>query len=131
LGRKDKNSWYTLVIGGRNNLIKVSNVLNLLVSHKTKNLNLIKEWFELNKSKKECGYSDDLLVYKIKSIKNVGLQDIYNLSACLSHTYLANNIITHNTAGDDESDFAGAQEIMYNPRGYNMYALPNVFDKFN
>lgn len=35
------------------------------------------------------------------------------------------------TAGDSESDFAGAQEIMYNPRGYNMYALPNVFDKNN
>ena len=35
------------------------------------------------------------------------------------------------TAGDDESDFAGAQEIMYNPRGYNMYALPNVYDKNN
>ena len=35
------------------------------------------------------------------------------------------------TAGDNESDFAGAQEIMYNPRGYNMYALPNVYDKNN
>lgn len=35
------------------------------------------------------------------------------------------------TAGDEESDFAGAQEIMYNPKGYNMYALPNVFDKNN
>ena len=35
------------------------------------------------------------------------------------------------TAGDSESDFAGAQEIMYNPRGYNMYALPNVYDKVN
>lgn len=35
------------------------------------------------------------------------------------------------TAGDNESDFAGAQEIMYNPKGYNMYALPNVFDKNN
>lgn len=33
------------------------------------------------------------------------------------------------TAGDKDSDFAGAQEIMYNPRGYYMYALPNVFDK--
>lgn len=33
------------------------------------------------------------------------------------------------TSGDSESDFAGAQEIMYNPKGYNMYALPNVFDK--
>lgn len=35
------------------------------------------------------------------------------------------------TAGDNESDFAGAQEIMYNPKGYNMYALPNVFDRNN
>ena len=35
------------------------------------------------------------------------------------------------TAGDNESDFAGAQEIMYNPEGYRMYALPNVFDKNN
>lgn len=33
------------------------------------------------------------------------------------------------TAGDSESDFAGAQEIVYNPKGYNMYPLPNVFDK--
>ena len=33
------------------------------------------------------------------------------------------------TAGDKDSDFAGAQEIMYNPNGYDMYALPNVFDK--
>lgn len=35
------------------------------------------------------------------------------------------------TAGDSESDFAGACEIMYSPKGYNMYALPNVYDKFN
>lgn len=32
------------------------------------------------------------------------------------------------TAGDDESDFQGAQEIIYNPRGYRMYGIPNVFD---
>ena len=33
------------------------------------------------------------------------------------------------TSGDDESDFQGAAEIVYNPKGYRMYALPNVFDK--
>ena len=32
------------------------------------------------------------------------------------------------TAGDDESDFAAAQEIMYNPKGYNMNAVDNVYD---
>lgn len=33
------------------------------------------------------------------------------------------------TAGDTESDFQGASELMYNPNGYNLYPLPNVYDK--
>jgi hypothetical protein len=33
------------------------------------------------------------------------------------------------TAGDDDSDFASAQEIMYNPLGYNMQSNENVYDK--
>ena len=33
------------------------------------------------------------------------------------------------TAGDKESDFQGAAELMYNPKGYNLYPLPNVYDK--
>ena len=32
------------------------------------------------------------------------------------------------TSGDPKSDFTAMQEFMYNPLGYNMYALPNVFD---
>lgn len=38
-------------------------------------------------------------------------------------------IYMQGTAGDDDSDFASAQEIMYNPLGYNMQANPNVYDK--
>lgn len=38
-------------------------------------------------------------------------------------------IYMQGTAGDDESDFASAQEIMYNPLGYNMQDIPNVYDK--
>lgn len=33
------------------------------------------------------------------------------------------------TSGDSESDFQGASEIVYNPKGYKMYALHNCFDK--
>lgn len=33
------------------------------------------------------------------------------------------------TSGDSESDFSSAQELMYHPKGYNIYALPNVYDK--
>ena len=35
------------------------------------------------------------------------------------------------TAGDKDSDFFGAQEILYNPIGYDVYSLPNVWDKPN
>ena len=35
------------------------------------------------------------------------------------------------TAGDDASDFHGAQELVYNPKGYDVYAVPNVWDKPN
>ena len=38
-------------------------------------------------------------------------------------------IFAYGTAGDSDSDFAGAQELMYNPNGYNMLSIPNVYDK--
>ena len=37
-------------------------------------------------------------------------------------------IFAYGTAGDSESDFSGMQELMYNPQGYNMLALPNVYN---
>lgn len=61
------------------------------------------------------------------------LIDLYNvmLPSVQDGDYVFGLMYLQGTAGDNESDFAGAQEIMYNPRGYNMYALPNVFDKYN
>ena len=38
-------------------------------------------------------------------------------------------IFAYGTSGDSDSDFAGAQELMYNPNGYNMLSIPNVYDK--
>lgn len=35
------------------------------------------------------------------------------------------------TAGDKDSDFHGAQELVYNPKGYDVYAVPNNWDKPN
>ena len=61
------------------------------------------------------------------------LTDLYNvlLPSVQEGDIVFGQIYMLGTAGDNESDFAGAQEIMYNPKGYNMYALPNVFDKYN
>lgn len=61
------------------------------------------------------------------------LIDMYNvlIPSVQEGDIVFGQIIMVGTAGDNESDFAGAQEIMYNPKGYNMYATPNVYDKLN
>lgn len=43
-------------------------------------------------------------------------------------TNVFGQIYIYGTAGDNESDFSSMQEIMYNPKGYNMQELPNVYD---
>lgn len=40
-------------------------------------------------------------------------------------------IYSYGTAGDTESDFRSAQEMMDNPAGYNMFPIKNVYDKIN
>lgn len=59
------------------------------------------------------------------------LIDLYNilLYSVTDGDYTFGMIYLQGTAGDKDSDFAGAEEIMYNPRGYNMYGVPNVYDK--
>lgn len=43
--------------------------------------------------------------------------------------YVYGMIYCQGTAGDDSSDFAAAQELMYNPAGYNIHPIPNIYDK--
>ncbi len=61
------------------------------------------------------------------------LIDMYNvlIPSVQEGDIVFGQIIMVGTAGDNESDFSGACEIMYSPNGYNMYALPNVYDKYN
>lgn len=128
--RKDTNPYYTLGIAGRENIYFFNKHIKFLVSYKQETLNKAVTWFNNNPSAKPCNYNWKLLKsYKIIDIKDIGAQTIYNLSAICSRTYLANNIITHNTAGDKESDFSAAQKIMYAPRAFNMQPIPNIYDK--
>lgn len=71
---------------------------------------------------------NDVQFVTIKNIENIGVQRIYNMTADTTHTYISNGFISSNTAGDKESDFTSAQEIVYNPEGYNFIAFDNVFD---
>lgn len=60
-----------------------------------------------------------------------GLIDIYNniRHSVEEGQYVFGLLYSYGTAGDNESDFKSAQEMVDNPRGYNIYALENVFDK--
>lgn len=127
--RKDKNPWYILSIKGRVNIRLFKKYIPIIQNGKVNKLNEICTYFNDNPMvKKRCWNEDKIIIRTISKIENIGIQTIYNLSAEQSHTYLANNIITHNTAGDNESDFSSMQEIMYNPKGYNVQELENVYD---
>ena len=129
-GRRDKNPWYILRIGGRTNIQLFYENIPLIQKRKVAKLNEWNEWSISNPVWKVRCYDDKKIIPRtVRSVEYIGVKTIYNLSAEQSHTYLANNIITHNTAGDDMSDFTAFQEIFYSPEGYNMEALDNVFDK--
>ena len=129
-GRKDKNQWYVLFIKGFYSIKSFKENIPILVGYKKEKLEKCYSWFIDNPNRKPCGYNDArYIVSKIKSIENIGTQIVYNLSAVASHTYLVNNIITHNTSGDSASDFSSMQELMYNPDGYNIKGITNVYDK--
>lgn len=129
-GRKDKNPWYNLSISGPVNINNFYKHIPIKIQYKKDALYKIVNWFHNNPSKKPCKYNQErFIVSKVIKIEDIGEQEIYNLHSIGSHTYLVNNIITHNTAGDSDSDFSGMMELMYNPRGYYIKPLKNVYDK--
>ena len=85
----------------------------------------------VNQAPIDCNIEDDWWyeVIQVVNIENIGVKRIYNLTANTTHTYLANGIITHNTGGVTGADFAGSEKLFYNPSAYNIYGIPNVFDK--
>ena len=129
-GRKDKNPWYILVIGGRTNVQLFYETIPLIQKRKVAKLREWYKWSMENPVWKVRCYDDKKVVPRtIRKVDYIGIKTIYNLSAEQSHTYLANNIITHNTAGEEQSNFQDFQEMLYSPQGYNIYGLDNVFDK--
>lgn len=54
-----------------------------------------------------------------------------NLSSVQEGNVVFGQAFAIGTGGSEGSDFSGALEIIYNPLGYNVYALPNYFDKNN
>lgn len=60
---------------------------------------------------------------KLLEMYNVLLPCVQSGDVVFGQVYLVG------TAGDKDSDFAGAQELIYNPQGYGIHPLENVYDK--
>ena len=85
---------HVLTIRDKNSLINFYNSFYFLIKHKQDKLSLVPELYANRK-----GYHNDygVIFDTVKSVVHIGDQEIYNLEALGSHTYLANNIVTHNT----------------------------------
>lgn len=115
----DKNSYYNIEISTKDSILNLHKNVSLLIKYKQDALNKAASYCSLKRS----GRTTPFYREKITNINYIGKQEIYNISTTNTHTYLGNGIITHN------SDFIGALEMINYPEGYNVYAIPNVFDK--
>ena len=66
---------------------------------------------------------------KIVKIEDIGMRDIYNLTAKEQHNYICNGIVTHNTGGTEGASFEGLKELFYKPKSYNVLSFPNIWDE--
>lgn len=117
---KDDSEWYEYDICDAISCNRFANEIFLFPKVKRERLSYIRH---ISKTIKSNVVKNGRRLEKIKSIEDIGWQYVYNFTAHNTNTYIANNIITHNSEG---TDFSGALEMIYHPSAYNIYALPNV-----
>ena len=121
--RKDKNEYYTLSIGDIQSIYNFYKNIPIKIEYKQNSLYKI---IENIKNKK----FSNIRAAIVKSVDSIGIQRIYNLTANDSHTYIANDIITHNTGGDsDASALAGLSKMFNDPKAYNVLPYKNNYSE--
>lgn len=119
-----ETEYFVLNISDKRSFDKFYENIEFKVKYKQE---LLEKGFDFFKSKKEKipKELEGLRLDSIVSIEKIGLKPIYNLTAGFTNTYLANNIITHNTAGESELS-KDAELILKNPQTYDF--LPMDWD---
>lgn len=75
------------------------------------------------------GKRSDILMEECGSFPNLlSLYDICRRSV-EDGGYAFAQMILLGTAAEDESDFSSAKTLLYSPEGYNIYSIPNVYDR--
>jgi len=136
-------SFWILRIANSNGLINFAKNIKLTVKYKQDILNYILknveykkalfnfpvEVFSKNKRKVDLVIHSKILYDTIIEIEDIGMQDVYNLTTELSHTYLANDFITHNTGGDMELAADDMEKMHYSTDSDTFLRFKNKFER--
>lgn len=125
---KSKNGHYELEIKDKDSVLNFQKHIKFYPKEKQERLNNI-HLFYVNKKSQNANHLHGMRFERVISIENIGVQPVYNLTAGKTNTYIGNGIITHNTGGVEGASFAGSEKLFYKPNAYNIYGIPNVFDK--
>lgn len=124
---KDINGEWRLDIRDVISLSRFAEHIPLQIEYKAAALDCIALFTE-NRKNKHNQYLVGVRADKIVAIEDIGLQDIYNLTAKEYSNYIANGIVTHNTGGDDGRAIAGLKTAFYDPDSYNCLGFENIWD---
>ena len=118
---KTTRGHYDLIIKDKDSILSFYNNIKFSIKYKQENLDNLFSFLQHIKSKRRKQHTG-LRLEKIKKIEYIGEKPVYNLTTGITHTYIANGIITHNTGGDFTKG-KDAEEIFYNPERYNLVAV--------
>ena len=124
---KDGAGHWRLTISDINSIGNFSKYITCLVTYKQSALDLMNLYTQ-DYIAKYHKYVLGVHAEKIVKIEDIGMQDIYNLTAKEQHNYICNGIVTHNTGGTEGSSFTGLKELFYKPNAYNVLGFPNIWD---
>ena len=130
------STYYSLYITKNKDVIRFKRNITLLSEYKQKTLfkeikanREFKRWNVITKNSNnnvEKSFTG-LITKKIKKIENIGEKEVYNLTANTTHTYLANNIVTHNTAGNMERIFE-SKMVFEEPETYKFLGFEDLWE---
>lgn len=118
---KDINGYYRLTVADKRSLETFYSKIKFLISYKNENL---KTAIINLKDRKERipRETKGIRFERVINVEFIGEQFVYNLTADTTNTYIANGIVTHNTAG--ESSLSNdAMTVLSNPQKYNLISM--------
>lgn len=73
---------------------------------------------------------DKLEAVKVKSVEFIGEQDVYNLTTEITHTYITNQFISHNTSGEIDSGTVDFADLFKRPNSNGFMTFYDIWGDY-